>query len=264
MKAKYWIGAAAAVACLGAGMASADTIQLTGVIRDFKVEHPDMQYETANIGVKTGLVLRAIGPDGKPQLSTGTDYKKGMIAGPKSFNQWFNDVPGVNIAMPFTITLDNKQEGKGGTYSFAVEKQQVVNGKPQYFFPIDGKGWNDKAKDKNGDYRNFYFTYEIHTEFTFTKRTERPSDMVFTFTGDDDVWVYINGKLAVDIGGVHAQATKTVNLDLKAAELGLEPGKTYPLDFFFAERYTSESNFRIETTMQLKEIPPTTISPLYD
>jgi fibro-slime domain-containing protein len=40
-----------------------------------------------------------------------------------------------------------------------------------------------------------------------------------------------------------------VNLDARATELGIEKGKVYPLDFFFAERHTSESNFRIDTTL---------------
>ncbi|MCG8512049.1 MAG: fibro-slime domain-containing protein, partial [Rhodospirillales bacterium] len=153
--------------------------------------------------------------------------------------------------------LDNDSDEPGGVYSFAVEK-------PEYFFPIDGMGWNDTALDKNGDERNFYFTYEIHTEFTYIDPAERDYDMVFSFTGDDDVWVFINGRLAVDIGGVHGQARDAVNLDDEAEALGLEPGEAYSLDFFFAERHTTESNFRIETTIQLEEVAPTTVSPLYD
>ena len=246
---------AGALAPASAGLA--ETIELTGVIRDFKVSHPDMEYETKNFGVRQGLVKSTLGEDGKPVLNTSVDYKKGMISGPTSFNQWFRDVPGVNITVPFTITLDNSDPNRPHTYTYAVEK-------PKYFFPIDGKGWADTAKDANGNYRNFYFTYEIHTTFTFTPRNERSNDLVFKFVGDDDVWVYINGKLAVDIGGVHGQASSQVNLDQVAAQLGLEPGNDYTLDFFFAERHTTQSNFRIETTLQLVTVPPTTVSPLYD
>lgn len=266
MHRKHLTLAVAAASLLGGGAACADTIQLTGVVRDFKVDHPDMEYPTKSYGVRTGLVLPTLGEDGKPVLNTEVDYTKGMISGPTSFNQWFRDVPGVNVSLPVTITLDNHQDEPGGIYTFAVDKNvpHPVTGEPSYFFPIDGQGWHDTAIDKNGDPRNFYFTYEIHTEFTFTPRAEREQDLVFKFTGDDDVWVFINGKLAVDIGGVHGQATASINLDEKAAALGLEEGETYPLDFFFAERHTTESNFRIETTMTLKEIPPTTISPLYD
>ena len=236
---------------------SADEIQLTGVVRDFLVSHPDMQNPTKNFGVKSGLVKDDLGSDGKPMLVDDHDGVRGMISSESSFNQWFRDVPGVNISIPYSITLDNGQEEAGGLYTFAVEK-------PNYFFPIDGLGWGDTARDRNGHNRNFYFTYEIQTEFTFIPADERDYDMTFSFTGDDDIWVFINGKLAVDIGGVHGQANRSVNLDEKAAELGLTEGENYTLDFFFAERHTTESNFRIETTLTLVDIPPTSISPLYD
>ncbi len=243
---------AVAAAGLIVSPASADTITLDGTVRDFKVDHPDMQYPDKSYGVKRGLVMDQLGADGKPVLDTSGDPTRGMISGADSFNQWFNDVPGVNIAIPLSITLDNGQADKGGIYTFAVEK-------PDYFFPIDGRGWQDTATDKNGNQRNFYFTYEIKTQFLYSDPADRDDDMVFSFTGDDDVWVFINGKLAVDIGGVHGQSNDAVNLDDEAEALGLEPGGVYDLDFFFAERHTTESNFRIETNMIFTEV-----SPLYD
>ena len=235
----------------------ADEIVLTGTVRDFLVSHPDMQNPTKDFGVKTGLVKDNLSEDGKPMLVDNHNGVRGMISSESSFNQWFRDVPDVNISMPLSITLDNGQEEAGGLYTFAVEK-------PDYYFPIDGLGWGDTARDRNGHYRNFYFTYEIETEFTFIPAAERDYDMTFSFTGDDDVWVFINGKLAVDIGGVHGQAHRSVNLDEQAAELGLTEGENYSLHFFFAERHTTESNFRIETTLRLVDVPPTSISPLYD
>lgn len=259
MKNKTLIAALAGGLLAAAPLATvnADELQLTGTVRDFLVSHPDMEFPYKDFGVRTGLVKSQLGSDGKPVLVDGHNGRRGMISSASSFNQWFRDVPDVNISMPLTITLSNGQEGEGGLYTYAVEK-------PHYFFPIDGKGWGDKARDANGKYRNFYFTYEIHTEFTFIPKAERNYDMTFSFTGDDDIWVFINGKLAVDLGGVHGQASKSVNLDQKAAELGLVEGENYKLDFFFAERHTTESNFRMETTLRLIDVPPTTISPLYD
>ena len=237
--------------------AGADEIVLTGVVRDFLVSHPDMQNPNKDFAVRTGLIKDTLSSDGKPVLVDGHDGYRGMITSKDSFNQWYRDVPGVNITMPYSITLSNGMEGPGGLYSYAVER-------PHYFFPIDGKGWGDTAIDKYGHYRNFYFTYEIHTEFTYIPKDERNYDMVFSFTGDDDVWVFINGKLVVDLGGVHSQAVGSVNLDEKAQELGLTEGENYKLDFFFAERHTTESNFRMETTLTLVAVPPTSVSPLYD
>ena len=74
----------------------------------------------------------------------------------------------------------------------------------------------------------------------------------FSFRGDDDLWIYINGKLAIDLGGVHGAESKTVNLDDYAQELGIEPGNSYSFDLFFAERHRTQSNFKFQTTFELQ------------
>lgn len=241
--------------------AEADTIELVGVVRDFKIDHPDMQHAHKSFGVKTGVVAENLDADGKPELREGYDPSNAMIESAESLEQWFRDVPGVNIAWPHSIVLDNGQDEPGGVYTFAREKG--MSGDLQYFFPADGKGWNDDQTVNTGTH-NFYFTYEVQTTFTYVDPAERDWGMEFKFVGDDDVWVFINGKLAVDIGGVHGQASGEIDVDAKAEELGLEPGEDYDLVLFFAERHTTQSNFRIETTMQLQRVEPTNISPLFD
>ena len=79
----------------------------------------------------------------------------------------------------------------------------------------------------------------------------------FAFSGDDDVWVYINGKKVIDIGGVHNSINRRVDLDEVASEIGLEVGETYDLNFFFAERHTTLSNFRIEDYFRVRNCPRT-------
>jgi fibro-slime domain-containing protein len=96
---------------------------------------------------------------------------------------------------------------------------------------------------EEGQPHNFHFTTEIHTRFTY-RGGER-----FTFTGDDDLWLFINDRLAIDLGGLHPQLSATVDLDASAAALGLEAGETYPMDIFHAERHTDASNFHVETTI---------------
>jgi len=246
-----------------------ESIQLTGVIRDFQTSHPDMESYPGTYN----KVEDQLGENGKPVLdmsyySQTKGSSQQSVFSPESFNQWFVDVPDVNISIPYAINLEPHPD-KPGVFYFAREKQ--MSGDKKYFFPIDEMGFGLTPDTSqwplrwaNGGVHNFHFTYELRTKFTYLDPADRDYEMTFNFTGDDDVFVFINGKLAVDLGGVHSQQSAGVNLDDKAADLGLEPGGNYELVLFFAERHTSESNFRIETTMQLEEVPPTTVSPLYD
>lgn len=210
----------------GAGGSDDCGSELLGTIRDFKASHPDFEDFT---GDDKNIVLPDLGPDGKPVYAGNPTTD--TTSGKENFDQWFRDVDGVNIAIPYKITLT--PSGGVSTYDNSA------------FFPIDGKGFGDE-----GNTHNYHFTYEIRTEFKYK------GGEVFTFTGDDDLFTYINGKLAINLGGVHGAQTETVNLDAMAGQLGIEKGKTYTLDFFFAERHTSESNFRIDTTITCFTPPP--------
>lgn len=71
--------------------------------------------------------------------------------------------------------------------------------------------------------------------------------------GDDDVWVFFDKKLGIDLGGVHGALSQTVNLDTPFG-----PGKAegnYAFDFYFAERHTTQSNLRIDASLQLVPLP---------
>ena len=90
---------------------------------------------------------------------------------------------------------------------------------------------------------NFGFTTELHTKFQYN------GGETFMFTGDDDVWVFINNHLAVDVGGLHPPESKSVNLDASATMLGITKGSVYNLDLFHAERHTPQSTFRVDTNL---------------
>ncbi|MEL6497652.1 MAG: fibro-slime domain-containing protein [Planctomycetota bacterium] len=243
--------------------AGIESIRITGVIRDFKVSHPD--FETYPGSHNENMVLDDLGEDGKPVLNVDLAASRGWgqnagVTSEEGFNQWYRDVPGVNVSMPLTIELARENRVSGPVYVFAKER-------PEYFFPVDSQGYGLSMEGllwSPPGTHNFHFTYELETEFTYTDPKDRDNDLVYTFTGDDDVWVFINGKLAIDIGGVHGQMSRSVNLDEKAEELGLEAGGTYQLKLFFAERHTSESNFRIETNITLRPAKLPTMSALAD
>ncbi len=195
--------------------------ELTGRVRDFKVSHPD--FESFLIGPDLGMVEKTLGGDKKP-VYTGKPLTF-TTSGKANFDQWYRDVPTINLPIPLTLKLVDQGNGISGYDN-------------QAFFPIDKQGFGNE-----GNSHNFHFTFELHTSFVY-KGFE-----IFQFNGDDDLWVFVNNKLAIDLGGVHPSLEGKVDMLARSAELGLVVGNVYALDLFFAERHTSESHFKVQTTI---------------
>lgn len=199
--------------------------QLRATVRDFRDSFADMERDLAFQGDDRGIVETMLGTDGKPVYAhTGPTR---TVSSPESFAMWYRDVSTVNQAVTVMLPLTETAAGSG---VFVYDNSA--------FFPVDGLGFGNEGRD-----HNFHFTTEIAATFLYKGGEE------FTFRGDDDVFVFVNRRLALDLGGVHNAEEGTIDFDEMADELGITTGRTYELHVFHAERHTVESNFRIETSI---------------
>ena len=128
------------------------------------------------------------------------------------------------------------------------------------FFPLDKNVLGDKTDlmepygteiyneyDKKN--HNYHYSLKAKCEFLY----KESDHLIFNFHGDDDVYLFIDGKLALDIGGAHLKRGEKLDVNEIAKKIGLKDGEVYSFDFFYIERHTTASNITIETNMILEQ-----------
>lgn len=231
--------AAIAATTLAAPSAFAATTTLSGTLRDFCA--PSIagtctqltDFEGGTPGVVTNMTAATLSgglPTAGPNIAAGASSAA-------NFAKWYVDSPGYNLSQAFSLTLNETTPGSG-VYSYASSN----------FFPLDGQLYGNQGRS-----HNYHFTLHLQGRLSFDDPTAG-NDYSFTFTGDDDLWVFVNGLLFIDLGGVHGAASASFTEEtLKAA--GLSAGTDYDLDIFFAERHTTQSNFNITTSFAITPPP---------
>jgi fibro-slime domain-containing protein len=205
--------------------------------------------------------------DGKPYIVTTVN----LIDSAASFDQWYNDVSGVNTTVRSTLELE---EIGNGQYQFSSSDRRTVLDDvhdevplESGFFPLEdvaganklcnlwpywaswsgcqGDQWDpvdEEQKPAEGVLRNFYFTSEVRYLFYYQDGVTSS----LSFFGDDDVFVFVNGHLALDLGGTHQQLDGTVTISTAAAaQYGLADGNIYEIVVYHADRHPRDSNYQL-------------------
>jgi fibro-slime domain-containing protein len=223
-----------------------DKLELPFVFRDFRgwnhaadsslgLPKGHIDFENGNNSEKgiLGPLYSLLGSDGKPVYAKTGNGDSATTHGKAAFDQWYRDVDpeeNVNKTVVKTLPLLKKSDG-----AYQLDDSE--------FFELDNDGWvklgSNYERTTNG--HNFSFTSEVRYWFEY-KETE-----VLSFRGDDDVWVFINGRLALDLGGVHGPESGTITLKNVAGpdKLNLVKGRIYEAVVFQAERHTTGSNYQL-------------------
>lgn len=273
-----------ATAVVASGNALPDTVYLPVIFYDYRADgsNPAFQQEVCRVGRQEGLVDSTLGPNRKPVLNLDgapVDYPAQCY---QTLGQWFwpSGTNGPSNAVSFYYDgarwrysgLSPRPGGTMGEYiaadyteNYEMSNIVIYDSLPFYlydstdatyrfqrieysshpgFFGIDDRGYGnepDSVDSWTNPGHNYGFSMELHHKFIYRR------GLRFNFLGDDDVWVFINDSLMIDLGGLHQSLEKGISLDGLSG--WLKEDSVYSLDLFYCERHTTGSNIRITTNI---------------
>ena len=249
-----------------------DPLTIPVIYRDFRSNDtgdpnsplfsPDFNNPTdSNGNIAFDITEDFLDAEGRPELSDDNDanlYVSGSNEGPphtaESFAQWYRTSPTLdpqgNLEVVGELVLE----------SIGANIYRSPNATSTSFFPLDDPELSPLAWPSEPTYgesllsggHNFGFTTEVHYFFVYQ------SDEVLSFSGDDDLWVFVDGFLCLDVGGLHPSQSGVMDFDdptqagsptqeaiVTACKARLTAGNVYEVAIFHAERHTSASNFSL-------------------
>lgn len=224
---------------------------------------PDFNNPTdGNSSIAFDITEDFLDVDGKPTLSGENLYdlppgNEGPPHSEASFAQWYRTSPSLDPAGNLEVVGELVLTDPLGVNVYRFSSSE--------FFPLDEPelapfAWPAEPTygevlhlpNVGGAPRNFGFSTEVHYFFVYQ------GDEVLRFSGDDDLWVFVDGLLCLDVGGLHPSQTDVMSFaDPTAANSSkqdgivanckarLTPGNVYEVAIFHAERHTNASNFEL-------------------
>jgi fibro-slime domain-containing protein len=204
---------------------------LSATFLDFRSTQPDFEgtgippTNVTNPPLDMGIVESALDSNNLPVYAG--DPTTLTTTGKQDFDVWYRSTPGINESFSENLTMMPAANPPG---YFSYENQA--------FFLLDNQGFGNET-----ELHNFDFTMSTESSFIYK------GGETFAMASDDDSWLFLNRRLAIDLGGLHDSQRGTVALDAVAGQLGLVVGTEYPLDVFYAERHVTGAVFSITCTI---------------
>lgn len=182
----------------------------------------------------TGLVEYSLHPaNGYPRIAN----KDCVSNNGQYFETWWSDamVGGKQYSTEVSGSLTFSQDSNG-VYTFSSDS----------FFPIDNKGYQQMDITGAASH-NIFFTMHLKGFAAFD-----PS-IRFSLWGSDNAWLFINGRLALDFGGLHTRGSAITFNPGNAAEYGLTQGEFFQVDLFYADQAGYDSKILFSSSAKLSE-----------